>query len=180
MIGQFNLHSPENDFSLLFVYTKSSYMKNWKQGIYSLSMFPAVVRFGYASIYGELPDFSLKNEHIPEIPFVSSERPWETIFSGSSHVLPPLTKLCSAFLTSLLEKRPSGIEWCSNISWCSNFPCEKSAELIGHSFCVTLGKVVGGIDNFDACEGNPLHDQMGWRNLYFKMAASVNSVMTAW
>ncbi|KAG1368428.1 WD repeat-containing protein 75 [Cocos nucifera] len=68
------------------------------------------VRFGYASIYGELPDFSLKEERTPEIPFVPSERPWETIFSGPSHVLPPLTKLCSAFLTSLLEKRPSGNE----------------------------------------------------------------------
>ncbi|XP_010904674.1 uncharacterized protein [Elaeis guineensis] len=68
------------------------------------------VRFGYASIYGELPDFSLKKEQTPEIPFVPSERPWETIFSGSSHVLPPLTKLCSAFLTSLLEKKPSSNE----------------------------------------------------------------------
>ncbi|KAF4396010.1 hypothetical protein G4B88_020647 [Cannabis sativa] len=34
-----------------------------------------------------------------------SERPWETIFSGSSHDLPPLTKLCSPFLESLLERR---------------------------------------------------------------------------
>lgn len=68
------------------------------------------VRIGYASIFGELPDYSLKKDHIPEIPFVPSERPWETIFSGSSHVLPPLTKLCSAFLESLLEKRPSSNE----------------------------------------------------------------------
>ncbi|KAG8049218.1 hypothetical protein GUJ93_ZPchr0009g2095 [Zizania palustris] len=60
---------------------------------------------GYTSIYGELPKLASKKE-VPEIPFTPSERPWETIFSGSSHVLPPLTKLCSAFLSSLLEKRP--------------------------------------------------------------------------
>lgn len=39
-----------------------------------------------------------------------SERPWETIFSGPSHSLPPLTKLCSAFLESLLEKRNAMVE----------------------------------------------------------------------
>ncbi|KAF4391179.1 hypothetical protein G4B88_016489 [Cannabis sativa] len=38
-------------------------------------------------------------------PHRPSERPWETIFSGSSHDLPPLTKLCSPFLESLLERR---------------------------------------------------------------------------
>ncbi|KAM0845807.1 hypothetical protein ACQ4PT_056112 [Festuca glaucescens] len=62
-------------------------------------------RIGYASIYGELPKLELKKE-VLDIPFIPSERPWETIFTGSSHVLPPLTKLCSAFLASLLEKRP--------------------------------------------------------------------------
>jgi NET1-associated nuclear protein 1 (U3 small nucleolar RNA-associated protein 17) len=62
-------------------------------------------RIGYASIYGELPKLELKKE-VSDIPFIPSERPWETIFTGSSHVLPPLTKLCSAFLASLLEKRP--------------------------------------------------------------------------
>lgn len=61
---------------------------------------------GYASIYGELPGSELKKDPVRDIPFVPSERPWETIFSGSSHVLPPLTKLCSEFLSSLLEKRP--------------------------------------------------------------------------
>lgn len=60
---------------------------------------------GYASIYGELPKLEPKKE-VTDVPFVPSDRPWETIFSGSSHVLPPLTKLCSAFLSSLLEKRP--------------------------------------------------------------------------
>ncbi|XP_077244588.1 transducin/WD40 repeat-like superfamily protein isoform X2 [Tasmannia lanceolata] len=63
-------------------------------------------RFGYASIYGELPAFNLKKEPIA-FPFVPSDKPWETVFSGSSHVLPPLTNLCSAFLASLLEKRTS-------------------------------------------------------------------------
>ncbi|KAH9606925.1 hypothetical protein KSS87_009320 [Heliosperma pusillum] len=62
-------------------------------------------RSGYASIFGELPQFELKTtSHAPIIP---SERPWETIFSGPSHALPPLTKLCSDFLESLLEKRTS-------------------------------------------------------------------------
>lgn len=71
-----------------------------------------VAPFGYTSIYGELPksDDSMQ-EKIQEIPFVPSERPWETIFGGGpSHVLPPLTKLCSVFLASLLEKRPTARE----------------------------------------------------------------------
>ncbi|XP_074272497.1 uncharacterized protein LOC141596286 [Silene latifolia] len=61
-------------------------------------------RSGYASIFGELSKFELKTatSHTPIIP---SERPWETIFSGPSHALPPLSKLCSDFLESLLEKR---------------------------------------------------------------------------
>ncbi|KAL6847087.1 hypothetical protein ACP4OV_022940 [Aristida adscensionis] len=60
---------------------------------------------GYASIYGELPKLE-SAKGVKDVPFIPSDRPWETIFSGSSHVLPPLTKLCSAFLSSLLEKRP--------------------------------------------------------------------------
>ncbi|KAL5977315.1 hypothetical protein ACLOJK_021661 [Asimina triloba] len=64
-------------------------------------------RFGFASIYGELPEFKLKKGHVPAAPFVPSDRPWETIFNGSSHVLPPLTTLCSAFLESLLQKKSS-------------------------------------------------------------------------
>ncbi|KQJ85864.1 WD repeat-containing protein 75 [Brachypodium distachyon] len=60
---------------------------------------------GYAAIYGQLPKLELKKE-VSDVPFIPSERPWETIFTGSSHVLPPLTKLCSVFLASLLEKRP--------------------------------------------------------------------------
>ncbi|XP_062204036.1 uncharacterized protein LOC133906224 [Phragmites australis] len=63
---------------------------------------PALI--GYASIYGELPKLESTKE-VSDIPFIPSDRPWETIFSGSSHVLPPLTKLCSTFLSSLLEKR---------------------------------------------------------------------------
>ncbi|KAL6622616.1 hypothetical protein ACP70R_032495 [Stipagrostis hirtigluma subsp. patula] len=60
---------------------------------------------GYASIYGDLPKLESAKE-VSDIPFIPSDRPWETIFNGSSHVLPPLTKLCSTFLSSLLEKRP--------------------------------------------------------------------------
>ncbi|PON75897.1 WD repeat containing protein [Parasponia andersonii] len=67
-------------------------------------------QFGYASIYGELPEFKLKGNQNLLAPSGPSERPWETIFSGSSHNLPPLTKLCSAFLESLLEKRTAIVE----------------------------------------------------------------------
>lgn len=68
-------------------------------------------QFGYASIYGELPEFdSRKTNQNLLAPSGPSERPWETIFSGSSHNLPPLTKLCSAFLESLLEKRTPIVE----------------------------------------------------------------------
>ncbi|KAL6998979.1 hypothetical protein U1Q18_000145 [Sarracenia purpurea var. burkii] len=65
---------------------------------------------GYSSLYGELPEFDLKRNQIQPVPFVPSERPWETIFSGPSHSLPPLTKLCSSFLESLLQKRTAAVE----------------------------------------------------------------------
>lgn len=68
-------------------------------------------QYGYASIYGELPEYEMKRVQIPAAPIVPSDRPWETLFSGPSHVLPPLTKLCSAFLASLLEKKPSVQQW---------------------------------------------------------------------
>ncbi|TYI79188.1 hypothetical protein E1A91_D05G005000v1 [Gossypium mustelinum] len=67
-------------------------------------------QYGYASIYGELPEFDRKRPEAPWVPSFPSDRPWETIFSGSSHNLPPLTKLCSAFLESLLEKRTAAAE----------------------------------------------------------------------
>ncbi|KAL9257947.1 WD repeat-containing protein [Drosera capensis] len=62
-------------------------------------------RFGYAALYGDLPAFQPKRDAYVEIPILPSERPWETMFGGSSLALPPLTKLCSAFLESFLEKR---------------------------------------------------------------------------
>ncbi|KAK8961373.1 Guanine nucleotide-binding protein subunit beta-like protein B [Platanthera guangdongensis] len=65
---------------------------------------------GYTSVYGELPQFDSKKECVPDVPFMPMERPWETIFAGSSHILPPLTKLCSTFLESLLERRPTAKE----------------------------------------------------------------------
>ncbi|KAI8526275.1 hypothetical protein RHMOL_Rhmol13G0296200 [Rhododendron molle] len=67
-------------------------------------------QIGYSSIYGELSEFELKRNQTQPGPFVPSERPWETIFSGPSHSLPPLTKLCSSFLESLLEKRTVVVE----------------------------------------------------------------------
>ncbi|KAI3496693.1 hypothetical protein L1887_39064 [Cichorium endivia] len=67
---------------------------------------------GYASLYGELPEFKMKaiEASVEPVVMAASERPWETIFSGPSHSLPPLTKLCSAFLESLLEKRSGMVE----------------------------------------------------------------------
>ncbi|KAE9609864.1 putative transcription factor WD40-like family [Lupinus albus] len=67
-------------------------------------------QFGYASIYGELPKFDLKRNKVISVLSAASERPWETIFKGESHMLPPLTKLCSEFLESLLEKRTAIVE----------------------------------------------------------------------
>ncbi|CAJ2649782.1 unnamed protein product [Trifolium pratense] len=68
-------------------------------------------QFGYTSIYGELPVFDLKRNKASSVFSGASNRPWETIFNGSSsHMLPPLTKLCSEFLESLLEKKTSIIE----------------------------------------------------------------------
>ncbi|KAI5348699.1 hypothetical protein L3X38_001586 [Prunus dulcis] len=67
-------------------------------------------QFGYASIYGELPRFDLKRDQAFLAPSAPSQRPWETLFSGSSHNLPPLTKLCSEFMESLLEKRTATVE----------------------------------------------------------------------
>ncbi|CAN6725634.1 unnamed protein product [Malus baccata var. baccata] len=65
--------------------------------------------FGYSSIYGELPKFDIKRDQTVA-PSAPSQRPWETIFSGSSHELPPLTKLCSDFMESLLERRTAMVE----------------------------------------------------------------------
>lgn len=77
----------------------------------SILGFEETGNFGYSSVYGELPEFNPKIGQTPSSQtFAPSERPWETIFSGSSHALPPLTKLCSAFLESLLEKRTTVVE----------------------------------------------------------------------
>jgi NET1-associated nuclear protein 1 (U3 small nucleolar RNA-associated protein 17) len=70
----------------------------------ALMLFFFSAPMGYTSIYGELPKLKSMKE-VSDIPFIPSDRPWETLFSGSSHVLPPLTKLCPTFLSSLLEKR---------------------------------------------------------------------------
>ncbi|AES92286.2 putative transcription factor WD40-like family [Medicago truncatula] len=67
-------------------------------------------QFGYTSIYPELPAFELKRNKTSSVFSGVSNRPWETIFSGSSHMLPPLTKLCSEFMESLMEKRTSMVE----------------------------------------------------------------------
>ncbi|KAF4352966.1 hypothetical protein F8388_008387 [Cannabis sativa] len=63
-------------------------------------------QLGYASVYGELPEFELKSKDDElweaTAPSRPSERPWESIFSGSSHDLPPLTKLCPCWKGGLL------------------------------------------------------------------------------
>ncbi|KHN22690.1 WD repeat-containing protein 75 [Glycine soja] len=75
-------------------------------------VFEETGQFGYTSIYGELPKFDLKRKMDSSISSAasSSKRPWVTIFSGLSQSLPPLTKLCSEFLESLLEKRTATVE----------------------------------------------------------------------
>lgn len=68
---------------------------------------------GYTSLYGQLPDYDKKRKEDAEslaTPFVSSERPWETIFSGSTLNFPPLQKLCGDFFESLMEKSNSVVE----------------------------------------------------------------------
>ncbi|PRQ37349.1 putative transcription factor WD40-like family [Rosa chinensis] len=67
-------------------------------------------RYGYASIYGELPQFEMKRDQTLLAPYAPSQRPWETIFSGSSHNLLPLPKLCLEFMESLLERRTTTVE----------------------------------------------------------------------
>ncbi|KAL6562454.1 hypothetical protein OROGR_003461 [Orobanche gracilis] len=71
----------------------------------NFSSFEEMERFGYASIYGELQEFSLKADKTPLPSVPTSEITSKTIFSGPSHSLPPLPKLCSDFLESLLERR---------------------------------------------------------------------------
>ena len=37
----------------------------------------------------------------------ATNHPWESVFNTPSHVLPPLTRVGTAFLESLLQKRSS-------------------------------------------------------------------------
>ncbi|PRQ37359.1 hypothetical protein RchiOBHm_Chr4g0401691 [Rosa chinensis] len=69
-----------------------------------------IAQYGYASIYGELPQFEMKRDQTLLAPYAPSQRPWETIFSGSSHNLLPLPKLCLEFMESLLERRTTTVE----------------------------------------------------------------------
>uniref|UniRef100_A0A7N0VM13 WD repeat-containing protein 75 second beta-propeller domain-containing protein n=1 Tax=Kalanchoe fedtschenkoi TaxID=63787 RepID=A0A7N0VM13_KALFE len=68
-------------------------------------------QFGYNSIYGELPEFNpMKTDEAAPAPSIPTGKPWETIFSGSSHNLPSLVKLCPVYLESFLEKRSVPLE----------------------------------------------------------------------
>ncbi|CAI9755136.1 unnamed protein product [Fraxinus pennsylvanica] len=66
-------------------------------------------KIGYASIYGELAELS-EEKNQTRIPYIQYEKNWETIFSGPSHKLAPLTKLCLDFLDSSLERRAVTVE----------------------------------------------------------------------
>ncbi|XP_028788837.1 WD repeat-containing protein 75-like [Neltuma alba] len=68
-------------------------------------------QYGYASLYGKLPEFNLKKSSFPLISSAApSEKPWEAIFPYSTHSLPQLDKLCSEFLESVTEKRTATAE----------------------------------------------------------------------
>ena len=75
---------------------------------------------------------------IMQATIMPSERPWETIFNGPSHALPPLTKLCSAFLESLLEKRTASTGWfLSRILNCNrNFGTEITFDFLLRIRCL--------------------------------------------
>ncbi|WRX35082.1 WD40 repeat - like 10 [Theobroma cacao] len=81
-----------------------------REGLAALEQKGQAGQFGYASIYGELLEFDMKRTQTSWVPSFPSARPWESIFTGPSHNLPPLTKLCSGFLESLLEKRTAAVE----------------------------------------------------------------------
>ncbi|XP_022755429.1 WD repeat-containing protein 75 [Durio zibethinus] len=97
----------DHEYVLFDPYSKDAYevSVSHKEGLAALEPKGQAGQFGYASIYGELPEFDMKRNGTPWVPSFPYERPWETIFAGSSHNLPPLTKLCRTFLESLLEKR---------------------------------------------------------------------------
>ncbi|XVF47687.1 hypothetical protein PTKIN_Ptkin03bG0130800 [Pterospermum kingtungense] len=102
----------DHEYVIFDPYNKDAHevSMSWKESRAALELKGQEGQFGYASIYGELPEFDMKRRHTPWVPPFPTERPWETIFTGSSHNLPPLTKLCSAFLESLLEKRTATVE----------------------------------------------------------------------
>ncbi|KAE8713811.1 hypothetical protein F3Y22_tig00110204pilonHSYRG00015 [Hibiscus syriacus] len=102
----------DHEYVVFDPYCKDAHEVNMskKEGLSALELKGQGGQYGYESIYGELPEFNKKIPETPWVPSFPSERPWETIFSGSSHNLPPLTKLCSAFLESLLEKRTASVE----------------------------------------------------------------------
>ncbi|XP_031500790.1 uncharacterized protein LOC116264611 [Nymphaea colorata] len=60
---------------------------------------------GYESIYGKLPPVDSEKPRLDSVPFMPSDKPWERLFDGPSHILPPLPKLCPKFLASLLQRR---------------------------------------------------------------------------
>ncbi|CAN6454456.1 unnamed protein product [Victoria cruziana] len=60
---------------------------------------------GYESIYGKLGPGDNEKSRLASVPFMPSDKPWEIVFDGPSHVLPPLPKLCPTFLGLLLQRR---------------------------------------------------------------------------
>ncbi|XP_073303500.1 uncharacterized protein [Primulina huaijiensis] len=98
-----------HEYVLFDPYDEQSYDKLSISGPRNFGNPEETERFGYASIYGELPEFSLTIDQT-SLPSIPSEKMWKTIFSGPSHSLPPLPKLCSEFLESLLERRSMVVE----------------------------------------------------------------------
>lgn len=68
---------------------------------------------GYETMFGKIPDqernVDKPSENMANLNGIctGTSQPWNTIFSGPSHVLPSLSRLGPAFLESLLEKRIS-------------------------------------------------------------------------
>uniref|UniRef100_A0A0D6QW70 WD repeat-containing protein 75 second beta-propeller domain-containing protein n=1 Tax=Araucaria cunninghamii TaxID=56994 RepID=A0A0D6QW70_ARACU len=68
------------------------------------------VMSGYRTMFGNIPAQELnidKSSHMANQNVIRAptSHPWDSIFSGPSHVLPPLARVGAAFLESMLEKR---------------------------------------------------------------------------
>lgn len=100
----------DHEYILFDPYDNDAHELGLTKGKGRVAAVDETAQFGYASIYGELPQFEMKRDQTMLAPYAPSQRPWETIFSGSSHNLLPLPKLCLEFMESLLERRTTTVE----------------------------------------------------------------------